>query len=671
MLTSARTSCYPCKCSLDYTVADCSDLHLSNIPKLPETIEILDLSNNLLRDISSKTFLHVIGIKKLKLSNNFIQGIAKDTFSKTLNRDLVDLDMSNNPLESPTEVFRALAVTKLEYLDLSNTTMHFSALSTLDPLSMVPIRVLNLQNNVFKIIKGNLTKCLPKLETLIISANLIKKISFSDVHENIIELDLDMNIFSTIPSFCLNTTRPALPGLKKLSLSANLITSLKGLYKLKQCLQNLETLLMDNSHIFEIQNNTFAGLPNLRCLSLDRINSQRLTISSTAFNSTSLRSLTLGTVQREIKFEADIFHLCPNLTSLRLAEISFQKWTDKNLRKLFAPLLELTDLSLVKAQMMNIPIGFLPRIQKLTYLELSNNFLSSWQSKVFENATSLQTLILKSNMITHINESFFPEFLWKQIEVLDIAYNPFDCSCELYWFRKWLNTNSHKMKNYPKMYFCKSPSKYKERRLISYDPSYRECHPLPTLTIVLIVIACVVVTLVTVVAIVYKHRWHIKYCIYLIRSRREYQPIPGDDPYIYDAFVAYNTSDRVWVISALMEFLEKKHGMRLCLHERDFSAGMLIVDNIIDKFNVSRKVILVLTNEFAKSQWCKFETLMAQDRFFKNGASSLVLLMLEDISSSNMNGPLSLLLQSTTYVEWTKEPAGNDVFWKQLLQSMK
>ncbi|XP_033755022.1 toll-like receptor 2 [Pecten maximus] len=428
---------------------------------------------------------------------------------------------------------------------------------------------------------------------------------------------------------------------------------------------------MDNNHVFTIPGNTFSGLPKLGILSIDKINSQRLTIENNSFNSKSLQRLTLGSVQKDIRISDTSFDLCQNLKMLRFSGISFQKWTEVRMQRLFLPLKKLTCLALVKAGITLIPTSFLPRLQKLVYLDLSGNFISSWQSKTFQNASSLKTLILSSNQITHINESFFPDFLWKDIEVLDIAFNPFDCSCELYWFRKWLNVNGHKLKKYPKVYYCKSPSKYKDRRLVTYDPSYRECHPLPTLTIALIVTACVVVVFVGIAVVLYRNRWHIKYYIYLLHSKKDYEPLPGDNSFIYDAFVAYNSTDRVWVISELKEFLENKHGMKLCLHERDFSAGKLIVDNIIKNINFSRKVILVLTNEFAKSQWCQFETLMAQNRFFEQGASSLVLLMLENLSPRHLNGPLSMLLQSVTYIEWTKDTVGKDVFWKKLLDSLK
>jgi toll-like receptor 13 len=53
----------------------------------------------------------------------------------------------------------------------------------------------------------------------------------------------------------------------------------------------------------------------------------------------------------------------------------------------------------------------------------------------------------------------------------------------------------------------------------------------------------------------------------------------------------------------------------LCIQYRDFEVGKLIVDNIVESMKESRKVILVMSNAFATSEWCHFEVLLAHERF--------------------------------------------------------
>ena len=44
-----------------------------------------------------------------------------------------------------------------------------------------------------------------------------------------------------------------------------------------------------------------------------------------------------------------------------------------------------------------------------------------------------------------------------------------------------------------------------------------------------------------------------------------------------------------------------------CIADRDFTPGVSVLDNIVEAIHSSYKVILVLTDHFVSSQWCKYE----------------------------------------------------------------
>ena len=44
-----------------------------------------------------------------------------------------------------------------------------------------------------------------------------------------------------------------------------------------------------------------------------------------------------------------------------------------------------------------------------------------------------------------------------------------------------------------------------------------------------------------------------------------------------------------------------------CISDRDFTPGVSVFDNIVKAIHSSYKVILVLTDHFVSSQWCKYE----------------------------------------------------------------
>lgn len=251
--------------------------------------------------------------------------------------------------------------------------------------------------------------------------------------------------------------------------------------------------------------------------------------------------------------------------------------------------------------------------------------------------------------------------------MLDLSHNPFVCTCALYWFRRqWIPKNQGKLRKYPEEYNCESPQNMKSRQLQDHYPTQAEClNPLVVMAIVLT--ASVVVILATGI-VLYKYRWHIRYYFYLIRIKMSYQSIP--DEFQYDAFVAYNSVDRAWVLTQLMPFMEKQQKFKLCLHDRDFEVGKLIVDNIIENTRKSRKLILILSKSFSGNEWCQFESSVAHRRLMEEGATSVILVLLEDLTSRHMTGTLGVLLQSTCTIEWTNNRIGRKLFWKELLGSL-
>jgi hypothetical protein len=54
-----------------------------------------------------------------------------------------------------------------------------------------------------------------------------------------------------------------------------------------------------------------------------------------------------------------------------------------------------------------------------------------------------------------------------------------------------------------------------------------------------------------------------------------------------------------------------------CIADRDFTLGVSVLDNIVEAIHSSNKVILVLTDHFVSSQWCKYEADQAIIRSLK------------------------------------------------------
>ncbi|VDI11432.1 Hypothetical predicted protein [Mytilus galloprovincialis] len=103
--------------------------------------------------------------------------------------------------------------------------------------------------------------------------------------------------------------------------------------------------------------------------------------------------------------------------------------------------------------------------------------------------------------------------------------------------------------------------------------------------------------------------------------------------YEYHAFVVYCDADREWVHNVLLKRMESEEGIKLCIHQRDFDIGKNITGNIDKYFEKSWKVVVVMSNDFAKSEWCQWEVDVVQERRRRQGKDAFLLIMLKTIDS--------------------------------------
>ena len=81
--------------------------------------------------------------------------------------------------------------------------------------------------------------------------------------------------------------------------------------------------------------------------------------------------------------------------------------------------------------------------------------------------------------------------------------------------------------------------------------------------------------------------------------------------YAYDIFISYSHKDSPWVTGELLPKLEQ-HGFRVFIDFRDFQSGSFSVTEMERAVNSSKRVLLVLTDDYIKSDWGTFENVMGQ-----------------------------------------------------------
>ena len=95
--------------------------------------------------------------------------------------------------------------------------------------------------------------------------------------------------------------------------------------------------------------------------------------------------------------------------------------------------------------------------------------------------------------------------------------------------------------------------------------------------------------------------------------------------------------------------------------------GVPIVDNIQESMESSRKVVLIVTNAFASSEWCQSEFAWAQfSQFSEAKFNSLILVVKERIHNRNMSPRLARQMKTQTYIEWKETESEQKLFWARL-----
>ncbi|HEX7313851.1 MAG TPA: toll/interleukin-1 receptor domain-containing protein [Pyrinomonadaceae bacterium] len=83
------------------------------------------------------------------------------------------------------------------------------------------------------------------------------------------------------------------------------------------------------------------------------------------------------------------------------------------------------------------------------------------------------------------------------------------------------------------------------------------------------------------------------------------------NPNKFDVFISYSHKDSRWVRNVLLPKLES-HSFSVLIDFRDFKSGALSVDEMQRAVLESKRVILVLSEEYIQSEWAHFENAMAQ-----------------------------------------------------------
>ncbi|XP_050409731.1 toll-like receptor 2 [Patella vulgata] len=489
-----------------------------------------------------------------------------------------------------------------------------------------------------------------KLQKLDVSHNKISTV-IPGVSQHLQHLSISNNSLAALPNLCLR--RNSYPDLSELQLDSNKIGNFVPEYL--NCLEKLKVLDVSLNYIDLLKTDYFHSFKSLSSLCISG-ESRTFYIQERAFNNSNLLSLDLS----RNKLTTKSLHGCAfcgmdRLEKLNLAKNNFFKMEEK-LNTTLTPLVSLEELLLLDCKLQTIPT-VTRYYHNLTYLDVSWNLIKSWPNNLFERNTKLNNLNVGQNLIQTVTSKMLPEVLRERLKTISLTANPFVCKCELVWLIQWIHREPYKFWDYPEGYRCLNIT---ERICLNNTGAF----------ISVTTVTCFFICVILIASVINKYIWHIKYHIYMWRYRPKQLLDIAEKHFVHDAFVAYCVEDGDWVLHDLLPVVEEGENIRLCIHERDFLGGKLIIDNIVQHMESSRKVLVVLSNDFARSKWCQFEMSLAQKLVIDRSIESIVVVLLEDIETVNMSKSLNALLKTTTYIKW-QDNENKEIVWQMVKTSLK
>ena len=657
------TFCFEHKCRCQGDRADCSGNlgALAFIPRLPERVTFLNFSANSVGKMSDNFFTNVTNITSVDMSDNGMVLISSNAF-KSL-RNMTQLFIGNNPELSYAKLNPVFSLSTLVELDVASGNLGALPTGFFHKYPLPNLKVLNLHNN--HLLLDDLTEfsALDSLSDLDLSYNdiaVMKTEAVLDLHR----INLEHNAVSEFPQTCRNKAS-LFPQLTHLILRQNKLASLVK----EMCLPSLRHLDLGQNSVSVLRTNGFTlePFPSLTELHLDSMASGMREIESHAFNNPSLEVLSLSNNSLDFGFimcvKPDSFQGCPRLTTLLIDRNYFG--VDKDTRdKYFRTVANLSHLDLGNMDMWTLTSDTFSYLPKLCQLFLSGNGLSDIPDGAFDSLLNLTTLDLSNNDISVIRETTFNATTRGRLQHLDLSGNPFECSCELQWFMTWRRKDPAVFSS-SSNYTCSDVDDGIDMRN-SFFLSDQACLLSFIASIVLLCGIWYMYIFLFVALYFLRKRLRVQRSIRRAlggnNNNNNNQQLLAEENLEYDLFVAYAEGDEDWVRGQLAPEVEGRMGLRMCLHQRDFHPGRHILDNIESSVCASRKVMMVFSAHFARSQWCQFELTLCQ-RHVMDRDDCLVVVYLHDVPERDLTPGMMAILRTSTYLLWSEEPGDAAYFW--------
>ena len=321
-------------------------------------------------------------------------------------------------------------------------------------------------------------------------------------------------------------------------------------------------------------------------------------------------------------------------------------------------------------------------LKNLEYLYLNDNLIEKIELDTFQNLKLLKHLFLNDNKLqTLFHEMFEPHHF---MDMMKLSGNPWRCGCdvgpELQTYIVQKNTIVMDANNM----MCaevdvekrslhsegETPASYFTNQLVNHNFEYcfmnytnatsgiESMIPLfSKLELSLVAILVIVfATTVLCTCIFYCQRESIRLWLFKHFGVRIVNKIKEEPGKIYDAFVSYSNGDEQMMVNNLAPQLEEgRPGYKLYVLYRDTPRHTFPTQRIMDAMGASRRVIILLTQNFLNNEWSSSEFRVVHQQVLKDKTKHVIIIMLDNIPQEKLDPDLRKYVRNSTCLRWGEE----------------
>ncbi|XP_071485886.1 uncharacterized protein [Diadema antillarum] len=597
----------------------------------------LSIQKNRITNIANTSFCGLHSLQSLEISENHISSLPLGAFH--CNENLLNLNISHNEIIM-LDPGSFMQLPKIQHLDLSNNLILSFTYKTWTTETLLTLDISF--NSLDKLPNGVLWG-LKNLKVLNVSHNKIGGYSpFAFARTpHLQELYLTSEVASLLSEVFRDMTNLKILDLSNTKLTLNSTYQFTGAVSLQELSLSFNNL--DSKSLFDYKTNhsLFAGQAVLQGLYL---------------RGNSLNNLEPGT-----------FSSLGNLSSLDLSD------SEINILKpgLFQNLTSLTTLYLRGNQIQEPSAHTLYGLHSLRNLFFEKSSVRSLPLTLFNDTPNLFKLFLSDNHLSTI----FPGTLFPTTIHLDLSQNPLSCTCDLAWFRKWVELSNVVLMQQNNTICSRSSFE----TLVNHPFLLFNPEEFCSVNVTLIVSVSLVLVIVGYMAIVvYYKRWWFRYRLYLLKlailGYEEVEDNQQPEDYRHQLNIMFSDGDEDWVNNVMRPAVEERFPQfESILWGDDYlHIGMYLVDAIHHALENSFKTALVISNESVEEQWFMTKIRLALEHINETKLDKVILIFKEHVEDDQLPYLVRLFLSANRpYLEWEEDEYRQDLFWAKLEKNFR